>query len=141
MKKINTSLILKVLAIIAIKDLIESFGDLFFKMGALSTQINNIYLSNLFEFASRITSSQWLWLGVLFYLVNFFIWVALLSRLDLSVLFPMSSLTYIFVPIMAAVYLHENVSLIRWAGIIMIIAGVTLISKAAAKEEVGLNGS
>lgn len=118
--------LLKVIVLIIIKDTIESFGDLFFKMGTLSTCISNVTLSNVLEFTSRITSSPWLWIGVLFYLLNFFLWIALLSRVDLSIAFPMSSLTYIIVPFLAILFLGEYVAPVRWAGILFIIIGVSL---------------
>jgi len=134
MKKLSGMFLVKVLGLIAIKDSIESFGDLFFKNGALATGIQNVVFSNMLEFAIRALSSPWLWLGIVFYLLNFCLWIALLSRVDLSVAFPMSSLTYIIVPILAIIFLREHVSMMRWGGIIMIIIGITLTSKSAGDE-------
>lgn len=131
MKKLTGIFLFKVLALIAMKDTLESFGDLFLKKGTLATGISNVVLSNMFEFASRMIASPWLWIGVVFLLANFFLWIALLSRVDLSVAFPMSSLTYIIVPILAITFLHEKVLLTRWAGIIFIIAGISLTSRSA----------
>lgn len=139
MKKLTGIFLFKVLALIALKDTIESFGDLFFKNGALATGINNVTLSNVFEFAARLTSNPWLWLGVIFYLANFFLWMALLSRVDLSVAFPMSSLTYIIVPVLAIVFLHEQVYMTRWAGIIFIIIGISLTSRSAGDPQGAAN--
>jgi len=135
MKKFTGIFLLKAIALVILKDTIESFGDLFFKMGALSTGINNVNLSNMLEFASRVTSSSWLWVGVIFYLANFFLWIALLSRVDLSIAFPMSSLTYIIVPILAIVFLQEKVHVVRWAGILFIIIGVSLSGRAASNDK------
>lgn len=135
MKKLSGLFLLKVMAIIMVKDTIESFGDLFFKKGALATGISNVMFSNLFEFAARITSNPWLWLGVIFYLANFFLWIVLLSRVDLSVAFPMSSFTYIIVPVLAIIFLRENVHLVRWSGIILIIIGISLTSRSAGHKE------
>lgn len=134
-KKLAGIFLLKVIALVIIKDTIESFGDVFFKMGALSTGINNVTIANVLEFTSRITSNPWLWIGIIFYLANFFLWMALLSRVDLSVAFPMSSFTYIIVPILAIVFLREKVHLIRWAGILFIIIGVSLAGRAAGGGE------
>lgn len=134
MKSLSGIFLLKVIALVILKDTIESFGDLFFKMGTLSTGINNVVFSNFLEFAARITSNPWLWIGIIFYLANFFLWIALLSRVDLSVAFPLSSLTYIIVPLLAIVFLRENVHLVRWAGIIFIIIGVTLAGRSAGDD-------
>ncbi len=130
MKKLSGMFLVKVLGLVIIKDIIESFGDLFFKKGAISTGIDNILLSNILEFAARITTNPWLWIGIAFYLINFFLWIILLSRVDLSVAFPISSFTYIFVPILAIIFLHEQVPLMRWAGIVLIITGITLTTRS-----------
>lgn len=135
MKNLSGIFLLKVVALIVLKDTIESFGDLFFKMGALSTGINNVVISNFMEFAARITSNPWLWIGIIFYLANFFLWIALLSRVDLSVAFPMSSLTYIIVPFLAIIFLGEKVHPVRWAGIILIIIGISLAGRSAGDKE------
>ena len=135
MKKLTGTFLFKVLALIVVKDTIESLADLFFKKGTLATGINNVVLSNILEFASRVMASPWLWLGVALYLVNFFLWIVLLSRVDLSIAFPMSSLTYIIVPVLAIVFLHEKVLMLRWLGIIFIIAGITLTSRSAGNKE------
>lgn len=137
MKALTGLFLLKVWGLVIIKDIIESFGDLFFKKGAMATGINNVVLSNVLEFASRISASPWLWIGILFYLANFFLWIVLLSRVDLSVAFPMSSLTYIIVPAMAIAFLGEKVLLIRWAGIIFIVIGITFITRSASRKEEG----
>ena len=135
LKKLNGIFLLKVMSIVIIKDAIESFGDLFFKIGTLSTGIHNVTIANVLEFASRVTSNPWLWIGVIFYLANFFLWIALLSRVDLSVAFPLSSMTYIIVPLLAVVFLREHVHLVRWAGIFFIIIGVSLAGRAAGGGE------
>ena len=134
-KKFAGIFLFKVIAIVVVKDIMESFADLFFKMGTLSTGIHNVTIANMAEFASRLTSNPWLWVGVIFYIVNFFLWMTLLSRVDLSVAFPMSSMTYILVPALAVIFLHEKVHMVRWAGIIFIIIGVSLASRSAGNEE------
>ena len=136
-KKFAGIFLFKVIAIVVVKDMMESFADLFFKMGTLSTGIHNVTIANMAEFASRLTSNPWLWVGVIFYIVNFFLWITLLSRVDLSVAFPLSSLTYIIVPVLAMALLREKVHLFRWAGILFIIIGVSLAGRAAGEAEGG----
>jgi drug/metabolite transporter (DMT)-like permease len=134
MKRLSGTFLMKVIALVILKDTIESFGDLFFKMGTLSTGIHNVTMANMLEFASRLASNPWLWAGIILYLANFFLWITLLSRVDLSVAFPMSSLTYIIVPLLAIVFLQEKVQPARWAGIFFIIIGVSLAGRSAGSD-------
>jgi undecaprenyl phosphate-alpha-L-ara4N flippase subunit ArnE len=57
------------------------------------------------------------------------IWVTMLKRLDFSLLYPMISMSYIFGLIAAKVVFHEQVSIVRWLGVVVIIVGLVLISR------------
>jgi multidrug transporter EmrE-like cation transporter len=57
-------------------------------------------------------------------------WLVILSRIDLSYAYPMVSIGYIAVVLFSYFVFKENVSLIRWIGVITICAGVFLISRS-----------
>jgi len=66
--------------------------------------------------------------GVVSLSVWFFIWLALLGRWDLSRLFPFEGLNPALVVIGAAIFLKERVPLLTWCGIVLISAGVAIVS-------------
>jgi undecaprenyl phosphate-alpha-L-ara4N flippase subunit ArnE len=56
------------------------------------------------------------------------LWLYIIKHFDFSVAYPMISISYIF-GMLAAIYIfHETVPLTRWAGVFLIMAGVTLIA-------------
>ena len=57
-------------------------------------------------------------------------WLIVLSRLPLSLVYPMVSVAYVLVALASVIFLKETVSLVRWAGIGIIICGVVLISRS-----------
>ena len=124
-------LTLTVLVLIILADIGESVGQLLMKIGLKNTGIDSITFANLAEFITRNASSVFVLLGMLVYVVNFFIWITILSRIDLSVAVPVCSFSYVFIPILAMIFLHEAVSPIRWFGIILIIAGIYFVSQSA----------
>jgi drug/metabolite transporter (DMT)-like permease len=130
MKKNKGALTLKIFFLIILTDVVESVAELFFKKGALATGMENVGLRNFSAFTLKILSVPSVWMGILFYAMNFFLWMAVLSRVDLSVAFPIGSATYIIVPILSMLFLHEKVFFLRWVGIILIIMGVYYISKS-----------
>ena len=130
MNKSKGALTLKIFILIVMTDVIESVAELFFKKGALVTGIDNVTLANAWVFLSRIAASPNLWVGVLLYITNFFLWIVVLSKIDLSVAFPVGSSTYIIVPILSILFLHEKVALMRWLGIVLIIIGVLFVTKS-----------
>lgn len=128
MKRPHNSLTLKIFFLILMTDILESIAELFFKKGAAATGIKNVGLHNFLYFTSKIVSAPSLWLGFLFYSLNFLFWMVVLSRIDLSVASPVGSATYIIVPILAVLFLREKVTLLRWAGVFLILIGIFFIS-------------
>ena len=57
-------------------------------------------------------------------------WLVVLSRLELSYVYPLVSVAYIMVAIASWILFKENVTLIRWLGILVIVMGVFLISRS-----------
>jgi multidrug transporter EmrE-like cation transporter len=59
------------------------------------------------------------------------LWVELLKRLDLGVLYPVSTgITFILLLFSAMYFLGEQVSLMRWIGAAIILVGIIVISRS-----------
>ena len=78
---------------------------------------------------ARALSNPWVIVGVALQAVFFFVYLALLSRADVSQLLPMTALDYIVVALLAQWALGEVVTPARWTGIGLIILGVFLVSR------------
>jgi len=64
------------------------------------------------------------------YVVSVIVWIVGLSRVPVSVAYPMLSLGYIVNAIAAHYLLGEDVTISRWLGIGFIIAGVWLVARS-----------
>jgi drug/metabolite transporter (DMT)-like permease len=78
---------------------------------------------------TRAISNPWLILGVALQASFFVIYLLLLSRADVSLVLPLTAVDYIVVAILAQYLLGETVTLGRWAGMALIVAGVGLLSR------------
>jgi drug/metabolite transporter (DMT)-like permease len=97
--------------------------QLAFKAGSEDVGTGDLDLSWLG--ASLLQPSVWLAIGL--YGLTFAVWLLILQRTDLSRAFPLTSLTYVSVPLLAWFIFGETVSLSRAAGIAMIVVGVALL--------------
>ena len=61
--------------------------------------------------------------------LQFFNWMAVLNRADLSYAQPLTSLSYVGVAVLSAVFLEEPVDLVQMIGIACVIGGVWFISR------------
>ena len=78
---------------------------------------------------TRALLSPWVAVGVALQAIFFFLYLTLLSRADLSQLLPLTALDYVVVALLAQWVLGEVVTPARWAGIVLIAAGVALVSR------------
>ena len=65
----------------------------------------------------------------------------LLSRGDVSFIWPLTSLGLVLTTLAARVILHEGVSATRWAGVLLIVVGSGLITWSEKVKESGADGS
>lgn len=75
-------------------------------------------------------SSPWVLFGVLFQAIFFFMYLALLSREALTLVLPMTAISYVAIALLAQTFLAEAVTPVRWAGIAFIAVGVFLVSQS-----------
>ena len=59
------------------------------------------------------------------------VWWGVLSRVDLSYAFPLTSMSYVLLLIASRAFLNEHISLQRWLGATAIVFGVYLITRSA----------
>ncbi len=82
------------------------------------------YITALFQ--------PWAALGVALLILWLMSRMTLLSWADLSYVLPVTSIGYVLVALAGRFLLNEQITARRWAGIALIVAGVALVSLAAA---------
>jgi drug/metabolite transporter (DMT)-like permease len=90
-------------------------------------QIGNISIGDLSDLLLAITN-PWVALGILLLLGFFASYMTALSFADLTYVLPASSLGYVLLALIARFALHENISLLRWLGIVLVSAGVGFVT-------------
>ena len=66
--------------------------------------------------------------GVFFEALFFLCLLMLMSRSDISFLWPLTALSFVMTTLAALLFLGEKVSSVRWAGVVFIVIGAALIS-------------
>ncbi len=76
---------------------------------------------------TRAAREPRLWAGLILFGVSAVFWLVVLSRVNLSVAYPLVGLSYILVVAIARVFLNEHVPALRWLGVTVIAVGIALI--------------
>ena len=95
------------------------------QVGEISSAGQLFNLRTLF----RIFTNPRVLTGIFLYAISLFLWLGALSTLNLSFIYPLGSLAYIVAAIIALIFLKENIILVRWIGIFLVVGGCFLIAR------------
>ena len=109
-----------------------AFGDV-----ALSRGMKNIGGVPLHDLQHLVAAllTPWVFAGILLLLAFFASYLAALSFADLTYVLPATSVGYIILAFLARFFLHEQISVARWIGIVLIAAGVGFVTRGPARTD------
>ena len=70
--------------------------------------------------------------GIACYVISVIVWIVALSRVEVSIAYPMLSIGYVVNALLAWWLLGEDVNVQRWFGIGVIIVGVVLVARSGS---------
>ena len=82
----------------------------------------------LLKFLGRALLNGWFWAGVPLMALSFYSLLVLLSWEPISFVIPASALSYVVGTLVAKYILREDVSIARWAGVVLVCLGVALVA-------------
>ncbi|HEV3375436.1 MAG TPA: hypothetical protein VG051_07000 [Candidatus Acidoferrum sp.] len=80
------------------------------------------------KFLRRALGNGWFWAGVPLMALSFYSLLVLLSWEPISFVIPASALSYVVGTFGAKYILGEDISVARWAGVILVCTGVALVA-------------
>ena len=75
----------------------------------------------------RAMRVHWMWIGIGLMTVGFFALLAMLSLENVSLVIPVTALSYVAGTLGGEIFLGEQVTRQRWAGVALVCIGVTLV--------------
>ena len=90
-------------------------------------EVKNFAPAAVLNVLGRALRSSWMWLAIGLLAVGFFSLLTLLSWADVSFVIPATALSYVVGGLGAKFLLGERLPTARWAGIVLVSAGVALV--------------
>ena len=119
-----------VFATIMIGVLLNAAAQLLLKAGVRATGRIELSGGSLWHAAQTLALEPHIVGGVSCYVLSVVVWIVALSRVEVSIAYPMLSIGYIVTAVAAWIWLGESLSATRIAGIVVIIAGVYLVARS-----------
>ena len=105
-------------------------AQLFLKKGMMVNGEVFINPSSIAQSIIPMLKNIYLWSGMFCYGVSVFLWMIVLSKVDVSYAYPFLSIGYVFAAIAGLLFFGELLNPARIAGIVVICLGVWLISRS-----------
>lgn len=93
----------------------------------LKTGMNQV---GKFELVKSFTNPQVL-LGLMFYAASLILWMMVLTKENLSFVYPLVAFSYVVTVTLSRFVLNEPVPGLRWLGLAVIVIGILLVAKSA----------
>jgi drug/metabolite transporter (DMT)-like permease len=90
-------------------------------------EVHDFRPAALLATAFRVMSLSWTWIGLGLMTLAFFSLLAVLAIENVSFVVPVTALSYAVGALGGSVFLKERVTRTRWAGVLLVCLGVTLV--------------
>ena len=133
---VPTDFMIKLLLILLVGLTFESTGVVLLKKGMTQIgDLNGVTTAEIFRVCKSGATNPQILLGVFFEALFFVCLLILMSKSDISLLWPLTGLSFVFATFAAIWFLNERVSAVRWVGVILIVIGAAFISYSQHAKE------
>jgi len=108
---------------------LNASAQILMRKGMLS--IGEVSITNsLLKILPQMMTNIFLWLSLCCYGISIITWMIVLSRVEVSFAYGFSSLGFILVTIIGAIFLREQISTLKILGISIICIGVIILARS-----------
>jgi drug/metabolite transporter (DMT)-like permease len=119
----------KLIVILLLGLLFEAVGVVFLSQGLHEIgEVKTVSPTEISRIIVRGVTNWNILLGTLLEAIFFGVLLYLLSQRDVSLIWPLTSLGFVLTALAARMVRHEEVSALRWAGVIIIVIGAALVA-------------
>jgi len=109
--------------------IIGVFGQVMLKIGMMQIGKYSLLQKGIILQYLKIIFNPYVFFGLTAYFISTLFWLYLISRVPLSFAYPMLSLSYIIITVIAVVLFKEQINLYNWLGIGVIMLGLILVTQ------------
>jgi len=127
---------IKLIITIVVGMSVEAVGVVYLTKGVREAGgLAHVSLMEILALVGRIVTNQNVLLGTFLEAIFFVTLMYLLSKFDASLIWPLTSLGFVVTALAAKLILNEQVSLVRWMGVFLIMGGASLVSYSECLKE------
>jgi len=109
--------------------LLNAFAQLALKQGMRAIGLFSFSMENIFPILAKVSLNPFILAGLTCYVLSVLFWLMVLSRVEVSFAYPLLSIGYVVTAFAGYLFFNENMSVLRWMGVLIICLGVYLITR------------
>src|SRR5580698_3707770 len=110
--------------------LLNAAAQLLLKAGVKDVGVIQLTPATIFNAGLKLALEPHILGGLTCYVISVVVWILALSRVQVSIAYPMLSLGYVVTAVIAWGFMGETVNAMRMSGIAVIIVGVFLVARS-----------
>ena len=110
--------------------MLNAAAQLLLKAGVKDVGVIQLTPATIFNAGLKLALEPHILGGLICYVVSVVVWILALSRVQVSIAYPMLSLGYVVTAFIAWAFMGEEVNAMRLTGIAVIIVGVFLVARS-----------
>jgi uncharacterized membrane protein len=129
----------RILAVLLVALVVEAVGVVFLSRGLKAIgPIERGSVGQILRVGVRAVTNRDILMGVALEAAFFGALLYLLSQRDVSLIWPLTSLGFVITALAAHFVLGEQVTVLRWAGVVLIVVGATLVGVSERSRQPAL---
>jgi len=110
--------------------MLNAAAQLLLKAGVKDVGVIELTPGTIFHAGLKLALEPHILAGLTCYVISVVVWILALSRVQVSIAYPMLSLGYVVTAFAAWAFMGEGVNALRLSGIAVIIVGVFLVARS-----------
>jgi drug/metabolite transporter (DMT)-like permease len=120
--------LIKLFLLLCVALVLEALGVVFLSQGLRQIgEVHQISVAEIGRLIARGATNGRILLGVFMEAIFFVLLLIMLRSWDVSLIWPLTSLGFVLTTLAARFLRHEEISVVRWAGVFLIMAGAALV--------------
>ena len=122
---------ISIILVVVCSAVFSSLGQIFFKISSNKVRPAHSKSAKAYwKYIKDVLAIPLIWWGLGSMAVSLLIWFMAIAQSDLSLVYPLGSLYYIFILISARIFLNEKLDRMKILGTLFILAGILFIVKS-----------